>query len=220
MQFELFSGPAERQRIYTPALARHGILRLDRVVATAEGSRVRTVGVIRSLSGLVTRAGRRLARGRLEDGGGAVDLLLLPTLFDTAEDVPLGRPVVVAGRVSLREGRVELVVESAIPLEFLAQVEQPPLEILLPHGFRRLRALKLRLLKSPGRSPVHVRARSGERAQVAALGLGRLGVTVDDGLLEDLRVLVGSESVRLVGPAGERAAPMTETDLRTAAGAA
>jgi DNA polymerase III alpha subunit len=182
------------------ALTRFGILRIDRAAAAPEGSRVRTVGVIRALSGLVTRGGRRLAVARLEDGEGGVDLLLLPARLDTAEDVPLGRPVVVDGRVNAREGKSEIVVENVIPLELLAQVAQPALELVLPAGFRRLRALKLRLLRSPGRSLVHVVAPPGLRAAVLAAGLTRLGVTPDENLMADLKSFAGEDSVRLVAP--------------------
>ncbi len=220
MQYDLFSSPERRPRIYTAALGRYGILRIDRVAAIPAGSRVRTVGVIRTLSGLVTRGGRRLAQGRLEDGESGIDLLLLPALLETTEEIPLGRPLVVDGRVSARDGRTELIVESALPLALLAQVAQPALEMVLPRGFRRLRALKLRLLRSPGRSPVHVRASGSERAAAAACGLDRLRVTPDDGLIEELKTLVGFENVRLVGPAGEQAEPGVADDERAHAGAA
>jgi DNA polymerase III alpha subunit len=200
MQFDLFSHPERRPRIYTAALTRFGILRLDRAAAAPEGSRVHTVGLIQALSGLVTRGGRRLAVARLEDGEGGVDLLLLPAILDAGEDVPLGRPVVVNGRVSMREGRSEIIVESVIPLELLAQVVQPALELALPVGFRRLRSLKLRLMRSPGRSPVLIVPAPGLRAAVESAGIARLGVTPDENLIADLKSFVGEDNVRLIEP--------------------
>lgn len=204
MQYDLFAPARRGPRIFTAALSRFGILSLERAVRAPEGSRVRTVGVIRGLRGMVASGGRRLAAAWLEDGDGAADLLLLPALLEASQDLPLGRPVVLDCRVAGREGRIQLVVETAVPLELLSSVAQPALEIVLPRGFRRVRALKLRLLKSPGRSPLRVRARDAERARAAA-GLSRLAVTPDDALLADLRSLVGEDNVYLVGEVAGRA---------------
>jgi len=219
MQFDLFTRPDRRPRIYTAALTRFGILRLDRAAAVPEGSRVRTVGVIRALSGLITRGGRRFAVARLEDGESGVDLLLLPALLDVGDDVPLGRPVVVDGRAGAREGKIEIAVENVIPLELLAQVVQPALELTLPAGFRRLRALKLRLLRSPGRSPVHILAPPGLRAAVEAAGLARFGVTLDENLVADMKSFVGEDHVRLIAP-GRGREMESATVEETKAGAA
>jgi DNA polymerase III alpha subunit len=204
MQYDLFASARRSPRIFTAALSRFGILSLERAIRAPEGSRVRTVGVIRGLRGMVASGGRRLAAAWLEDGDGAADLLLLPSLLEASQDLPLGRPVVLDCRVAGRDGRIQLMVETAVPLELLSSVAQPALEIVLPRGFRRVRALKLRLLKSPGRSPLRVRARDAERAEAAA-GLSRLAVTPDDALLADLRSLVGEDNVYLVGEVAGRA---------------
>ena len=198
MQYDLFAPTRRNPRIFTAALSRYGILSLDRAARSPEGSRIRTVGVIRGLRGTVARGGRRHAASRLEDGDQGLDLLLLPALLDAAGDIPLGRPVVVEGRLTVRAGVNELVVESAVPLEFLSSVVQPALEVVLPIKFRRLRALKLRLLKSPGRSPLRVHGRDAEGVAAAA-GLSRFGITVDDALIADLRSLVGDDNVYLAG---------------------
>jgi hypothetical protein len=198
MQYDLFAPSRRTPRIFTAALSRYGIVSLDRAARSPEGSRLRTVGVIRGLRGTVARGGRRHAAARLEDGDQGMDLLLLPALIEAQGDIPLGRPVVVDGRLATRAGASELVVESAVPLEYLSSVVQPALEVVLPIRFRRMRALKLRLLKSPGRSPVRVRGRDAE-GTAAAAGLSRFGITVDDALVADLRSLVGEDNVYLAG---------------------
>ncbi|HWN81885.1 MAG TPA: hypothetical protein VNM87_07305, partial [Candidatus Udaeobacter sp.] len=93
-------------------------------------------------------------------------------------------------------------VERVVPLELLDQVDLPRVEIQLPAGFRRVRALRLRILKSPGRSPLAVRPPAGDRALGEwAVLLSRFAVAPDEALLRDLRTLVGESNV-LVGGAG------------------
>lgn len=198
VQYDLFAAGQSGPRVFTAALSRYGILRLDRAARAPEGSRLRTVGVIRGLRGTVARGGRRLAAARLEDGDWGFDLLLMSELLEAGGDIHLGRPVIVDGFVAAREGRAELVVESAVPLESLSDIAQPALELVLPARFRRVRVLKLRLLQSPGRSPVRVRAQDAEDGAMAA-ALSRLAVTLDDGLIADLRDLVGDDNVYWVG---------------------
>jgi DNA polymerase III alpha subunit len=204
MQFDLFASGRPGARIYTPVLAGHGILNIEGAGDAPDGSRVRTVGIIRGLKGIVGRGGQRLAAARLEDGGAALDLLILPVVLEKTSDVPLGRPVILEGRVSRGEGSVELVVENAVPLGFLSMAEQPVLEVVLPARFRRTRALKLRLLQSPGRSPLRVRGRDAE-GRAAATELRQMAVTLDESLISDLRRLVGEDNVILVGGGAERA---------------
>ncbi len=201
MQYDLFSHSGARApRIYTAALSRFGIVAIDRAAAAPSGSQLRTAGILRALNSLVARSGRKLAAARLEDRGHGLELLLPAALLGGSSEPMVGRPVVVDGRVSEREGRSVLVVEQVIPLELLAQVTLPGIEIRLPAGYRRVRALRLRILQSPGRAPLHVRAPGGDsNLKEWAERLSRLAVTPDEPLLFDLQHLVGEENVSSLG---------------------
>jgi hypothetical protein len=203
MQYDLFArARGQAPRIYTAALARFGVVALERGAAAATDSRIRTVGVIEARNLLVARAGRRLAAARISDQGAALEALLLPEVVDTLPDSPGARPVVVDGRMAEQEGRRVLLVERVVPLELLDQVDLPRVEIQLPAGFRRVRALRLRILKSPGRSPLGVRPPAGDRGLSEwAVLLSRLAVTPDEALLQDLRALVGEGNVHVGGAA-------------------
>jgi hypothetical protein len=192
MQFDLFGrGSGQAPRIYTAALARLGIVALDRGAAAVTGSRIRTVGVLEPKNLLVARSGRRMVAARLRDQEAALELLLPPEVIDGLPGPSVARPVVVDGRMADREGHGVLCVERVVPLELLAQVDLPVIEIQLPPGFRRIRALRLRILKSPGRSPLRVRPPAGDRAlgEWATL-LSRLAVTPDEAFIADLSALL------------------------------
>jgi hypothetical protein len=113
-------------------------------------------------------------------------------------------------------------VEQVIPLELLAQVTLPGIEIRLPAGYRRVRALRLRILQSPGRAPLHVRAPASDpNLKEWAERLSRLAVTPDESLLADLQHLVGEENVSSLGsrslPAAEGNRPALPESTRSAA---
>jgi hypothetical protein len=80
----------------------------------------------------------------------------------------------------------------------LGSAVQPALELVLPPGFRRTRAVRARLLASPGRSGVRIHAR-GERLRQESAALAKLTVAADPALLADLRELLGEENVHLTG---------------------
>jgi hypothetical protein len=204
MQYDLFARAGERSpRIYTAALARFGVVALDRGAAVAAGSRIRTVGALEPRNQLVARSGRRMVAARLTDLGVALELLLPPEVIETFSDAPAVRPVVVDGKMAEHEGRGVLWVERVVPLELLAEADLPGVEIQLPPGFRRIRALRLRILKSPGRAPLRVRPPAGDRALAEwATLLSRLAVAPDEALLADLGALVGDDHVFVAGAAG------------------
>jgi hypothetical protein len=224
MQFDLFGRSAGgAPRIYTAALARLGIIALDRGAAAVTGSRIRTVGVLEERNQIVARSGRRMVAARLSDQGVAIEVLLPPEVIAGLPGPSTARPVVVDGRMADREGRGVLWVERAVPLELLAQVDLPAIEIQLPRGFRRMRALRLRILKSPGRSPLRVRPPAGDRALGEWAGLlSRLAVTPDEALLADLSVLLGEGHVfmRSAAHLGAGIEPGPRPETASAAGAA
>jgi hypothetical protein len=175
------------------------------------------------LNSLVARSGRKHAAARLEDRGHGLELLLPTEVIAGPAEPMVGRPVVVDGRLAEREGRPVLIVEQVIPLELLAQVTLPGIEIRLPAGYRRVRALRLRILQSPGRAPLHVRAPAGDAdLKEWAERLSRLAVTPDEPLLLDLQHLVGEENVSSLGSRSPSAAgtrPVLPEPARTAGAA-
>ncbi|MGD8397133.1 MAG: hypothetical protein PVF43_16815, partial [Candidatus Eiseniibacteriota bacterium] len=217
LQTELFAGlPDGGPPIYSPAMARFGIVSVERAAAMATGRRapgdraqhLRVVGEIQPPRGLEARRGRQLATSELIDGRARLALAIVPSLLGGARELPVKRPVVVEGRLALRDGHAELMVERAIPVEMLDRSLQPELEIVLPADFRRLRALRTRLQDSPGRSRVRIRRRESMGGGAASNGcseeIGRLAalqVTADGALLTELEALLGRENVHVVGRA-------------------
>ncbi len=163
-----------------------------------EGAAVRVGGLAAGTRVTRTKGGERMAFVRLEDGTGAVEVVLFPRVLAGSE-AALGADgaVLVEGRVSWRDEQVTVVAEAVTPLA--AAVERArgggALVVRLPAGSDRgvLEAVREALAASPGLVPVYVHLEGTGRTLLADRGLW---VDGGPGVLARLQAVLGADAVR------------------------
>jgi DNA polymerase-3 subunit alpha len=189
-------------------LAAQTDMEIPEVVTLDDGDLVAVGGIVAAVARRYTKRGEPYAQFRLEDLTGGVTVIAFPSVY---EQVPhLIEPdaiVLVKGRVD-RRGRGEEVqlraVEIAEPDLGVAPEAPAPgvLVVDLPAASCTQAVLaKLRALfeAHPGRAPVRVRFVSSQG--VTPLEVGAYRVSPAEGLLSELRLLLGPSAAR-VEPAG------------------
>jgi DNA polymerase-3 subunit alpha len=196
-----------------------------------DGDLVTVGGIVATVARRYTKKGDPYALFRLEDLAGGVSVVAFPNVFEQVPHlIEVDAIVLVKGRVDLRGRELQLrAVEISAPDLGIEGVEAPPdstVVIDLPAASCTTAVIaKLRELLDahPGRTPVQVRFLSSHG--VTPLDVGSYRVVPVEGLLSELRALLGAGAARVVArpaAAGERPvripdAPATPAGARSPA---
>ena len=150
------------------------------------------------------KTNERMAIVELEDRETGVEALVFPEAFKKSGALcRVGQVVFASGRVSLREEKPKLLVDSLISIEEVRPRLTRAIQIdlrnrLVDDQFRQ--SLQTTLTRSPGSTPVYVQMASPDQKFVTLLLGKEFHVTPTDTLIEELTHLCGSDAVRAVGP--------------------
>ncbi len=201
-------------------LAAQTDLEIPDLVTLDDGDLVTVGGIVGAVARRYTKRGEPYAQFRLEDLTGGVTVIAFPSVYEQVPHlIETDAIVLVRGRVDRRGRGEELQLRAVEILEpqLSGSAAGPPpgtLVIDLPAAsctqgvLAKLRSL---LEAHPGRSPVKVRFVSSQG--VTPLQVGAYRVTPTEGLLSELRLLLGPGAARVEEPAGivrvaEPAAPV------------
>ncbi len=196
------------------------------LVDLGDGDVATVGGIIATVGRKYTKRGDPYALFRLEDLAGGVSVVAFPSVYEKVADILAADEIVlVRGRIDLR-GRELQLAALEIRRPDLSSVEglvlvpgtasNDPLVVEIPAGSCTdglLAKLKSIVAGSPGRIPVVVRVVHSQGVTPLRLGDG-YRVEPSAGLLSELRLLLGPESVRL-----ERSGEEQGTNGQTPAGA-
>lgn len=172
-----------------------------------DGDQVTVGGIISTVARKFTKQGKQYAQFRIEDLVGGVQIMAFPNVYEGREMLILPEEmVVVVGKIDRRGRELQLRADEIRPLRLTgagARVEvpraTPPVIVEVPvasctNGM--LTKLKEILAASPGDSDVNLIVIGDSGPTPLRLGDG-YKVDANDGLLSELRVLLGRGSVRL-----------------------
>ena len=197
--FYLTGHPLDEYR----ALARR--YKMDEAAAiTAEESRyrdrqtVRLLGLPAGRKTMNTKSGQMMCFLTLEDRSGGIEVILFPTVYrDCRELLEKEEPLVIEGRVSLREDESPKVLADRVIGLAAFREAQPAGTLYLKLNAandRRIPAVLELLAAHPGRTPVRLFFADDKKYHYPP---GRPAVSGDKALLEALSELLGGENVAL-----------------------
>jgi len=196
--FYLTGHPLEQ---YEPLVQKHRMNRAAALLNAEQGTQdkisVRVLGTLSGIKTISTKSGKPMCFAKLEDMTGVIELVIFPKILEEQADlIRSGEPLVAEGNLSLREDEdPKILCSRLLPLGELAQAAPRTLYLRFT-GSRDLRIQNvLELLgKHPGTSPVQLYFTDEKRYCYPP---GRPKVTLDEKLLDDLRVILGRGGVVL-----------------------
>jgi DNA polymerase-3 subunit alpha len=124
------------------------------------GEKVRIAAVVREVRVVITKkTGSEMAFVKVDDGTGTIDLVVFPKLFQATREIWIDfKPLLISGRVDLRDETSSLIVEAIETLEGLDETKEKEVFIRIPGsvGKDELAKLKDLLLGSPGDQTVYL----------------------------------------------------------------
>ncbi len=179
----------------------------------SEGAAVLLGGTVAQCRVLPTKRGERMARVRLEDQTGVVDVIAFPEVFSRHAELLSGdRIVIVVGFIDRSRGEVQVLADRVLPIEEAPIHLATRLDLMLdataddgPSPDATLRMLH-GMLKQASSSVAALRGRPVEIG--LSIGLGReavalaprgMRVVAEPGLLMRLEEMLGSGRVRVRG---------------------
>jgi DNA polymerase-3 subunit alpha len=182
------------------------------VADLADGTPVVLGGVVAQCRVMLTRRQERMARVRMEDQSGVIDVIAFPETFSRHAELLGGdRAVVVLGHVDLSRGELQVIADRVIPIEESAMHLSTRLELLVaeePDGPGLEATVKLLhgILRQASSSVAALQGRPVEVSVTIAVGedsvrLAPRGIRVvpESGLLTRLGELLGAGRVRVRG---------------------
>ena len=184
-------------------LAAQTDMEISEVSSLGDGDLVTVGGIIGAAARRYTKKGEPYALFRLEDLAGGVSVIAFPAVYEQAPHmVETDAIVLVKGRVDLRGRELQLraleIREPDLSASGQSRRADGVLVVELPatsctNGL--ISKLKELLAAHPGSTPVQVRFASSQGVTPLEVGICR--VEPGEGLLSELRVLLGWEAVRI-----------------------
>jgi len=187
--FYLSGHPLEKYRV---DLAEMGIRSVTTLADLPDGAEVKLGGMLTEVKGHLDKNGRQMAFGTLEDLEGTVDLVVFPDVYEKLrEHMVVDAMVVLAGRLSGRNGRTSVQVEEALPVEQAREKLADAVNVLLPTedlAPERQEALKGVFERHRGTCALylHLQLEESRRTVIRSRGLT---VCPSEGLMSDLAAL-------------------------------
>jgi len=124
------------------------------------GEKVRIAAVVKEVRVVITKkTGSEMAFVKVDDGTGTIDLVVFPKLFQATREVWIDfKPLLISGRVDLRDETPSLIVEAIETSEGLDETKEKEVFIRIPKsaGKEELGKLKELFLTSPGDQVVYL----------------------------------------------------------------
>jgi DNA polymerase-3 subunit alpha len=173
---------------------------LGELLEQRDGTVVWIGGIIVRQTRITTKKGEPMLFFTLEDLEGSIEVVAFPSIYERYKDfLSEDRVVRVKGRVDKKEDEIKFIAQEIEPLDTEESPRQLTLKIVLStNNFNRrvIEELKTLLRNHAGPIPVCLQVMDSEK--VTTLSLARsYGVTIDDGLFAELKVLLGEEAVSL-----------------------
>jgi DNA polymerase-3 subunit alpha len=165
--------------------------------------KVRLAGLMVQVKRMVTKSkGEQMAKARLEDLSGEIDLLIFPKAYASGLDKQLkvGSIVCVSGRLSFRgegpESPAEMIVEEIMPVDMAVLRYGRKLRLKAPGGLEdaALERLRMAFASHPGNCPVSIELATPEGDAVLDTDQK---VRLDQNLLESIETILGEKSWRI-----------------------
>jgi DNA polymerase-3 subunit alpha len=188
------------------ALARQVTTDVPRVAELGDGDVVTVGGIIGAVARRYTKRGEPYALFRLEDLAGGVSVIAFPSVYEKVPDlITIDRIVLVKGRVDLRGRELQIAAseirEPDLGSQDVIRIPDAGEGLVVEIAGETFTAGLLGKLKAafaahPGRVPVTIRFAGPSGVTNLAIGDGYC-VDASAGLLSELRVLLGSERVKV-----------------------
>lgn len=158
----------------------------------ADDTQVRLGGMLIAAEKKITKTGKELGIGKLEDLYGTVDLMLTGFTYKKLKNVFVKDSMVtVTGKIKNRDDSVTVWVDSIEPWRDV-KPETPPKMICFYMSLSRLDELREILDAYPGRDETY--CKNTDDGKLYPLGVG---VRIDDGLVNEAKGLVGEGNVKV-----------------------
>jgi DNA polymerase-3 subunit alpha len=195
--FYITANPLNR---YEAEMRRFANATTEELLERRDGEEVRVCGMIVHEKITTTKRGDRMAYVRLEDLRGSVEVIVFPDLFQSAASL-LGQelPLVVSGILDKGEKGIKIKGTKIEPLGQVRNRSLTKVQISLPEkgmeaeGLQKIREL---LVRHPGSLPVHLVLRLPRSVRLTVVA--DLAVSPSEGLVSDLKKLVGNENIALI----------------------
>jgi DNA polymerase-3 subunit alpha len=201
-------------------LAAQTEMEIPEVASRGDGDVVVVGGIVASIQRKFTKTGDPYAVFRLEDLTGGVAVVAFPNVYaDAAHVIEPDAILLVKGKVDLRGRELQLraveVREPDLGAGGPAPRSAGTLVVDVPAATctnALIAKLKELLAADPGSTPVTLRFMSSQG--VMPLGVGSFRVNATEGLLSELRMLLGRDAVRVVDDAPVVSAPQPRAPAR------
>ena len=170
--------------------------------ARVAGSEILMAGLIVGLAQTVvksgTYAGKKMARFRLEDLDGSVQVTVFPRTFEAFKQLLVDDTVVIArGKLDERGEEAALILEELLTVEDALKRFEGGLAVQLrPEDQPLLESLRATLQRHPGKRPVYLLV-TGDDGHVRRIRPDQLRVDINSTLAEEVDRLLGKSRVRL-----------------------
>jgi DNA polymerase-3 subunit alpha len=164
--------------------------------AVKDGERVTVAGILSSVTRRMTKDGKAWAQVILEDLEGSVEVLFFPASYaQVGLQICEDAIVVITGRVDAREDTIRII-GSELTLPDLTKGMDGPLRLSMTQQQCRqaiVENLKEILRSHPGVTPVEIQLTFGQQLRTT---LPDYGVTPSQGLMGDIKALLGPNAIR------------------------
>jgi DNA polymerase III subunit alpha len=192
-----FSGhPLEKYRIEAESLSSFKTCELSN---GSDGQPVRVAGLFNGINRMQTKKGDFMAKAKLEDLSGVVDVIMFPKTYEKIrEKLVEDEPILLSGRLKCMDDQAEIIVDDFEPLESAANRLIRGMRVLITEGIDANVVIELEEVfrKNPGRSGVRVVFKS-DNGEMFHLSSKKYKVAANRELLSKAQELVGTECVRL-----------------------
>ncbi len=195
--FYLSGHPLDRYKVEMGTFTNANSLKLP---GMKNDSGVVIIGMIIDVRLTVTkRDGRRMAILRLEDLLGKIEAVIFPEVFDrVVRNIKDGAVVYIKGKVSIRDSRVNIMVDDLQDIGSIYNAVRMIRIDMTKTDPAKLRLMKQRLERFPGKVPVHLQIDTKNFRSVEIRVGSQLHVSPSEVLIEEIKSLVGEESFKFL----------------------
>jgi DNA polymerase-3 subunit alpha len=160
---------------------------------------IKLAGFIAKIKNTVTRkSGEKMAILKLEDLGGAVEVLVFPEAYkQNSRFIQPNNVVLIQGRLNLKEESPKIIVNTILPIdEAYKQISKIDINIA---GIKEnlLASLRETLSEHSGQTPVYLHMDRANRTKLQILISSELYVQPNQNLIQDIEALLGEERFSL-----------------------
>ncbi|MBF0386540.1 MAG: DNA polymerase III subunit alpha [Candidatus Omnitrophica bacterium] len=158
------------------------------------------IGMITDVRATVTKKdGRRMAILRLEDLHGRIEAVVFPDAFErVAGNIRDGAVVMIKGKVSIRDSGPNVMVDDLQDIASIYNAVRTIRIDMTKTDPARLKLIKQKLERFPGRIPVHLQIDTKDFRSVEIKVGNQLHVSPSEVLMEEIKRVVGEEAFKFI----------------------